>query len=73
MMQQFWKERYRQQEMVYGSEPNVFFKEQLQGLAPGKILLPAAGEGRNAVYAASQGWDVLAFDYSTAWLARRKR
>lgn len=70
MMQQFWNERYSQQEMVYGSEPNVFLKEQLQGLAPGKILLPAEGEGRNAVYAASQGWDVLAFDYSEAGQAK---
>nr|WP_299703620.1 class I SAM-dependent methyltransferase [uncultured Pontibacter sp.] len=69
-MQQFWNDRYRQQEMVYGSEPNVFFKEQLQGLKPGKLLLPAEGEGRNAVYAASQGWDVLAFDYSEAGQAK---
>jgi 2-polyprenyl-3-methyl-5-hydroxy-6-metoxy-1,4-benzoquinol methylase len=70
MMQQFWNERYGQKEMVYGSEPNVFLKEQLQGLVPGRILLPAEGEGRNAVYAASQGWDVLAFDYSEAGQAK---
>lgn len=30
----------------------------------GKILFPAEGEGRNAVYAATLGWDVFAFDIS---------
>jgi SAM-dependent methyltransferase len=69
-MQQFWNERYSQQEMAYGLEPNVFLREQLKNLEPGKILLPAEGEGRNAVYAASQGWDVLAFDFSEAGQAK---
>lgn len=60
----FWNERYAEKEFIYGTEPNVFFKEQLEQLKAGNILLPAEGEGRNAVYAASQGWDVTAFDIS---------
>ena len=60
----FWNERYAQKEFVYGTQPNTFFKEQLDKLDTGNILLPAEGEGRNAVFAASQGWDVLAFDIS---------
>lgn len=60
----FWNERYAQKDYVYGTQPNVFFKEQLDRLKAGKLLLPAEGEGRNAVYAASQGWDVVAFDIS---------
>ena len=64
-MNKFWDERYRVEEYVYGKEPNTFFKEQISGLASGKILLPAEGEGRNAVYAASLGWSVVAFDPST--------
>jgi cyclopropane fatty-acyl-phospholipid synthase-like methyltransferase len=32
----------------------------------GRILLPAEGEGRNAVHAARRGWEVNAFDISTA-------
>ncbi len=52
--------------MAYGSEPNVFFREQLQELKPGKLLLPAEGEGRNAVHAALKGWQVAAFDFSEA-------
>jgi 2-polyprenyl-3-methyl-5-hydroxy-6-metoxy-1,4-benzoquinol methylase len=63
-MKEFWDERYANKEYVYGIEPNVFFKQEIQKLTPGRILLPAEGEGRNAVYAASLGWDVTAFDIS---------
>ncbi len=65
-----WDERYAQDEYVYGKQPNEFFRQQLQTLRPGKILLPAEGEGRNAVFAALQGWDVVAFDSSVE--AKRK-
>jgi SAM-dependent methyltransferase len=63
-MKDFWNERYAETEFVYGTEPNRFFKEQLDKLEPGRILLPADGEGRNSVYAATQGWEVVAVDYS---------
>lgn len=62
--QQFWNERYARQDFVYGTEPNVWFREQLAALPAGKILLPAEGEGRNAVYAARLGWEVFALDLS---------
>ncbi|MBF4984119.1 class I SAM-dependent methyltransferase [Nonlabens mediterrranea] len=62
----FWNERYGEKEYIYGTQPNVFFKEQLDQLAAGNLLLPAEGEGRNAVYAALQGWEVVAFDISTS-------
>ncbi|MEY1639537.1 class I SAM-dependent methyltransferase [Tenuifilum osseticum] len=60
-----WDERYAQKEYVYGKEPNEFFKQELAKHKPGKILLPAEGEGRNAVYAAKLGWEVYAFDSSS--------
>lgn len=59
-----WNERFSSNEYAYGKEPNIIFKEELEKLKPGKILLPAEGEGRNAVFAAKLGWDVTAFDYS---------
>lgn len=64
--QDFWDERYSQQEFVYGEEPNEYLKEKLKGLAPGKVLFAAEGEGRNAVFAAKSGWIVSAFDQSEA-------
>lgn len=60
-----WNERYRSEEFAYGIQPNNYLKEQLQKLSTGKILFPAEGEGRNAVYAAKCGWDVSAFDISS--------
>lgn len=60
----FWNERYAKEEFIYGTQPNVFIKEQLNKLHSGKILFPAEGEGRNAVHAATQGWGVVAFDIS---------
>lgn len=62
----FWDERYSEEEYVYGEHPNEFFKQELDRLKPGKLLLPAEGEGRNAVYASQKGWVVTAFDQSVS-------
>jgi 2-polyprenyl-3-methyl-5-hydroxy-6-metoxy-1,4-benzoquinol methylase len=59
-----WDERYQSSEFAYGEEPNNYLKEQLEKLMIGKILFPAEGEGRNAVFAAKLGWTVSAFDIS---------
>lgn len=64
-MTEFWNERYATVEYAYGTEPNLFFRDNLKSISPGKILFPAEGEGRNAVFAARMGWDVTAFDVST--------
>lgn len=66
-MKDMWEARYAADEYAYGEEPNTFFRSCLDRLpTPGRLLLPAEGEGRNAVYAASQGWSVDAFDFSPA-------
>ena len=64
MNEQFWNERYAQKEYVYGKAPNAFFKSVIDQLKPGRLLVPGAGEGRDAVYAATLGWQVDAFDSS---------
>jgi cyclopropane fatty-acyl-phospholipid synthase-like methyltransferase len=65
-MKNMWNKRYAEKEFAYGEEPNLFFRDSLNKLPvkPGKILMPADGEGRNGVFAAEQGWDVLSFDFS---------
>lgn len=63
-MNNFWDERFANNDSVYGEEPNEFFEEQLSKLDTGALLLPAEGEGRNAIFAAKMGWDVSAFDSS---------
>lgn len=64
-MNDFWNERYSTAEFAYGETPNQFIKQELEKLRPGKILFPAEGEGRNAVFAATLGCQVTAFDPSS--------
>ncbi len=64
-MNSFWNERFAVEEYVYGTEPNDFFREELEKLTSGEILMPGEGEGRNAVFAAKKGWKVSAFDSSS--------
>ncbi len=64
-MNKFWDLRYAGEDFAYGTEPNNFFREMIDSLPPGRILLPGEGEGRNAVYAARNDWQVTAFDQST--------
>lgn len=64
-MKDFWNSRYQADEYVYGKTPNKFLKRSLSNISSAqKALFPAEGEGRNAVFAASLGMDVVAFDYS---------
>lgn len=63
-MKTFWDQRYKDVAYAFGKDPNEYLKSVLLGLKPGKILFPAEGEGRNAVFAASLGWKVFAFDIS---------
>lgn len=59
-----WDDRYKAEEYAYGKGPNLFFKEWLEKFKPGSILMPADGEGRNGVFAAALGWEVISFDLS---------
>lgn len=59
-----WDARYREHELVWSAEPNVFVAEEAAGLAPGRALDLAAGEGRNAIWLAEQGWQVEAVEFS---------
>jgi hypothetical protein len=72
-MKEFWNERYSVDDYVYGKEPNTFFSDHISQLEPGKLLLPGEGEGRNAVFAATQGWQVHAFDVSEAGQSKALR
>lgn len=60
-----WDDRYEGTDYAYGITPNDFFAASLQKFNPGKILMPADGEGRNGVFAAKCGWTVSSFDLST--------
>jgi 2-polyprenyl-3-methyl-5-hydroxy-6-metoxy-1,4-benzoquinol methylase len=53
----------------FTSTPSVFMMESVKGLEPGKTLDVGAGQGRNAVWLAQQGWDVTGIDISGVGLA----
>lgn len=64
-----WNERYRSDIFAYGTEPNSFLAENVN-LLTGPVLSLAEGEGRNAVFLASLGLDVLGVDGSEVGLAK---
>lgn len=64
-MKDFWNDRYSAESYAYGTAPNTFFREKLNEYKlSGRVLFPAEGEGRNAVWAAQNGIEAVAFDIS---------
>jgi SAM-dependent methyltransferase len=59
-----WNARYAQKELLWTAEPNRRFAAEVEGLAPGRALDVACGEGRNAVWLAERGWRVTGGDFS---------
>jgi SAM-dependent methyltransferase len=68
-MPPIWNERYAAREYIYGTEPNTFLAEHA-GMLSGPVLSLAEGEGRNSVYLASLGLQVLGVDSSEVGLAK---
>ncbi|HUD85743.1 MAG TPA: class I SAM-dependent methyltransferase [Xanthobacteraceae bacterium] len=66
-----WEARYAVPEYAFGKEPN-YFLQSCKGLLPrsGRVLAVADGEGRNGVWLAEQGLDVVSIDFSPS--AQRK-
>ncbi len=63
-----WDERYAAGELVWSATPNQFVEAELADLPPGRALDLAAGEGRNSLWLAEQGWQVTAVDFSLVGL-----
>ncbi len=72
---QFWNERFDKAEFIFGKEPNEYLVEKTkQYLRPqDKVLCIADGEGRNGVWLAKQGMQVVGFDASDIALAKAKQ
>ncbi len=65
-----WDERYSDEEYAYGKEPNDFLVEAAHHIPKGRVLCLAEGEGRNAVYLARQGYQVVAVDSSSVGMRK---
>lgn len=68
-----WDERYAGDDYVYGTAANDFLKAAVAGVPLGRALCLAEGEGRNAVFLAGLGFDVLAVDSSAVGLRKAER
>ncbi len=69
----FWEQRFAASGYVFGTEPNAFLAAQAHRLRPGQSALAIAdGEGRNGVWLASLGLDVLSIDFSPSALAKAR-
>ncbi|MFG2907889.1 class I SAM-dependent methyltransferase [Kitasatospora sp. NPDC048286] len=73
MDSQDWDDRYAASELVWGAAPNQWVVRELTGRTPGHALDLAAGEGRNAIWLATQGWEVTGLDFSAVALERAER
>jgi len=70
----FWNSRYAEPGYAYGTEPNAFLVSQKKYFKPGgKALAVADGEGRNGVWLAQQGLDVLSVDVSEVGLRKTQQ
>jgi SAM-dependent methyltransferase len=62
---EFWDERFATDTYIFGTEPNVFLASHKALFKPGmRVLAVADGEGRNGVWLAQQGCEVLSIDVS---------
>ena len=69
-----WQDRFAGEDYRFGTEPNLFLKSQAHLLRKGQTALSVAdGEGRNGVFLAEQGLDVLSLDFSPNGQAKARK
>jgi SAM-dependent methyltransferase len=65
-----WDKRYSDSELVWGAPPNRYVVQHATSLPAGRALDLACGEGRNALWLATRGWQVTGLDYSAVALRK---
>lgn len=68
--EQSWEERYCSHAAVWSRQPNPQLVAETADLTPGAALDVGSGEGADALWLASRGWQVTAVDFSTTALQR---
>jgi SAM-dependent methyltransferase len=72
MRREDWDRRYAKVENLWAVKPNRFLVGEVGELAPGRALDLACGEGQNAIWLASLGWDVTGVDFSEVAIAKAR-
>jgi SAM-dependent methyltransferase len=65
-----WDNRYEAADSVWSLTPNQFVVEYLSDLPKGSVIDLAGGEGRNALWFASRGWQAENADFSSVALKK---
>jgi SAM-dependent methyltransferase len=68
--EELWEERYRSHTSVWSGRPNPQLVAEASELPAGAALDVGCGEGADALWLASRGWDVTAVDFATTALRR---
>src|SRR6185295_13307620 len=68
-----WDSRYGKDEYFMGKDPLPFLVAHVDLLPKGKVLDLAMGEGRNGVYLAGKGFQVLGLDISPKGLEKAQK
>jgi SAM-dependent methyltransferase len=72
MRREDWDARYASVENLWAAKPNRFLVAEVSDLPPGRVLDLACGEGQNAIWLASLGWDVTGVDYSEVAIGKAR-
>ena len=72
MKREDWDARYASVENLWAVRPNRFLVAEAGELRPGRALDLACGEGQNAIWLASLGWEVVGVDYSEVAIAKAR-
>jgi 2-polyprenyl-3-methyl-5-hydroxy-6-metoxy-1,4-benzoquinol methylase len=67
-----WDRRYASVENLWAVKPNRFLVAEVSELPTGRALDLACGEGQNAIWLATLGWDVTGVDYSEVAIAKAR-
>jgi SAM-dependent methyltransferase len=67
-----WDARYAAVENLWAAKPNRFLVAEVGELEPGRALDLACGEGQNAIWLATLGWQVTGVDYSEVAIAKAR-
>ena len=72
MRREDWDKRYAAVENLWAVKPNRFLVAEVAELEPGRALDLACGEGQNAIWLATLGWEVAGVDYSEVAISKAR-
>ncbi len=72
MQREEWDRKYAASELLWSAAPNRVLVAEVADLRPGRALDLACGEGRNTIWLASLGWDVVGVDFSDVAIGKAR-